>query len=95
MGLARCRRFRPASERGCMTEGEKAFYKRRQREELKKARAAEHPNLRLLHLRWAQLYQDRLDGVPRSQLVMPPALTVIEPDLTGSDKPRADFSRAA
>jgi len=61
-----------------MTEGEKAFYKRRQREELKKARAAEHPNLRLLHLRWAQLYQDRLDGVPRSKLVMPPALTVIE-----------------
>lgn len=55
-----------------MTEGERAFYKRRQREELKKARAASHPNLRLLHLRWAQLYQDRLDGVPRSKLVMPP-----------------------
>lgn len=78
-----------------MTEGEKAFYKRRQREELKKARAAEHPNLRLLHLRWAQLYQDRLDGVPRSKLVMPPALTVINgaalefEDNYGEDLPRA------
>ncbi len=61
-----------------MTEGEKAFYKRRQREELKKARAAGHPNLRLLHLRWAKLYQDRLDGVPRSKLVMPPVMAVIE-----------------
>jgi hypothetical protein len=78
-----------------MTEGEKAFYKRRQREELKKARAADHPNLRLLHLRWAQLYQDRLDGVPRSKLVMPPPLTVIDgtalelEDNHGEDLPRA------
>lgn len=79
-----------------MTEGEKAFYKRRQREELKRARAAEHPNLRLLHLRWAQLYQDRLDGVPRSKLVMPPELTVIGGTaLETKDRLGKDLSRAA
>ena len=59
-----------------MTEGDKAFYKRRLREELQQARAEEHPNLRLLHERWAKLYQDRLDGVPRAKLVFPPARMV-------------------
>lgn len=79
-----------------MTEGEKAFYKRRQREELKKARAADHPNLRLLHLRWAHLYQDRLDGVPRSKLVMPPELAVIEDDaLVAEDQLAVELARAA
>lgn len=48
-----------------MTEGDKAFYKRRIREELKKANAVENRRLRQLHLRWALLYQERLDGVPK------------------------------
>lgn len=49
-----------------MTEGEKAFYKRRIREELGKANAPENRDLRNLHLRWALLYQERLDGTPRN-----------------------------
>lgn len=61
-----------------MTEGDKAFFKRRLREELRKAWAAPHPNLRNLHLKWAALFQDRLDGVPRSKLVMPPRIALIE-----------------
>lgn len=49
-----------------MTEGEKAFYKRRIREELRKAEAPENRHLRKLHLRWALLYQERLDGIPKN-----------------------------
>ena len=48
-----------------MTEGDKAFYKRRIREELTKASAVENQDLRQLHLRWALLYQERLDGMPK------------------------------
>ena len=49
-----------------MTEGDRAFYKRRIREELKKANAVENKQIRQLHLRWALLYQERLDGVPKN-----------------------------
>jgi hypothetical protein len=49
-----------------MTEGDRAFYKRRLREEIKQARMANCPQLRQLHLRWAVLYQERLDGTPKS-----------------------------
>jgi hypothetical protein len=49
-----------------MTEGDKAFYKRRIREELRKANAPENRHLRKLHLRWALLYQARLDGTPKN-----------------------------
>jgi hypothetical protein len=79
-----------------MTEGDKAFYKRRLREELKKARIAEHPRLRNLHLQWAKLYEDRLDGVPRSKIIIPPAVVVIEGDAFDLDaeQPRK-FSQAA
>lgn len=49
-----------------MTEGEKAFYKRRIREELARANAPENQQIRNLHLRWALLYQERLDGTPRN-----------------------------
>lgn len=48
-----------------MTEGDKAFYKRRIREELKKASTAESTDLKRLHLRWALLYQERIDGTPK------------------------------
>jgi hypothetical protein len=48
-----------------MTEGERAYYKRRIREELAKANAPENRDIRNLHLRWALLYQERLDGTPK------------------------------
>lgn len=49
-----------------MTEGDKAFYKRRIREELRKVSAVADPQLKQLHLRWALLYEERLDGKPRT-----------------------------
>lgn len=49
-----------------MTEGDKAFYKRRIREELNKANAVENRHLRQLHLRWALMYQERIDGIPKN-----------------------------
>lgn len=49
-----------------MTEGDKAFYRRRIREELKKAHAVENRQLRQLHLRWALMYQERIDGIPKN-----------------------------
>jgi hypothetical protein len=50
-----------------MTEGDKAFYKRRIREELKQARNAESSQLEQLHRRWALLYQERLDQTSKAQ----------------------------
>lgn len=49
-----------------MTEGDRAFYKRRIREELRKVNAVADPQLKQLHLRWALLYEERLDGKPRT-----------------------------
>lgn len=49
-----------------MTEGDKAFYKRRIREELNKANAVENRQIRQLHLRWALMYQERIDGIPKN-----------------------------
>lgn len=45
-----------------MTEGERAHYKRRIREELQLARAVGSTELKELHLSWAQFFNDRLDG---------------------------------
>jgi hypothetical protein len=49
-----------------MTEGDEAFYERRIQEELGKASDAGNPRLKQLHLRWALLYQKRIDGAPKS-----------------------------
>lgn len=51
-----------------MREADKAFYKRRKREELNKARAATDAALRSLHLRWAELYDARLNGEPKAKI---------------------------
>ena len=51
-----------------MTEGDRAFYRRRMREEINQAQKAESIQLQQLHLRWAMLYQERLDGAPRSAI---------------------------
>lgn len=51
-----------------MTEGDKAFYKRRIREELTKATAVGNRHLRQLHVRWALLYQERLDGLSKNTM---------------------------
>jgi hypothetical protein len=48
-----------------MTEGDRAFFTRRKREELAKAHVALTPALRNLHLGWAQLYEARLNGEPK------------------------------
>lgn len=45
-----------------MTEGDKAYYQRRRKEELKLARAISDPDSKMLHLQWAQWFNDRLDG---------------------------------
>lgn len=45
-----------------MTEGEKAFYQRRIKEEMNLARAIANPARKTLHLQWAQYFNDRLDG---------------------------------
>lgn len=63
-----------------MTEGDKAFYKRRKREELNKARAAPSADLRRLHLGWAELYEARLNGEPKAKIQpMESALLRLEP----------------
>jgi hypothetical protein len=49
-----------------MTEGDKAFFTRRIREESRKADMPENQELKQFHLRWARLYQERLDGLPKS-----------------------------
>lgn len=51
-----------------MTQGDIAFYKRRQREEIAKAFAASSPYLRRLHSRWAALYEARLNGMPKAKV---------------------------
>jgi hypothetical protein len=45
-----------------MTEGEKAFCRRRIREELSLARTISCAETKVLHLQWAQFFQHRLDG---------------------------------
>jgi hypothetical protein len=45
-----------------MTEGDRAFYKRRIREELNLARAVGCAELKEQHLRWAQFFSARLEG---------------------------------
>lgn len=54
-----------------MTEGEKAYYQRRIKEEMSLARAIASPQRKTLHLQWAQYFNDRLDG-KRSE--RPPSL---------------------
>ena len=49
-----------------MTEGDRAFYKRRAREELQVARALPNCDLKALHLAWAGYFNDRLDGRRRA-----------------------------
>lgn len=48
-----------------MTEGDEAFYQRRIQEELGKANHARNQRLKRLHLRWALLYQERIDGASK------------------------------
>jgi len=45
-----------------MTEGEKAFYRRRAREEMACARNIDCAKAKELHLQWAQFFQHRLNG---------------------------------
>ena len=45
-----------------MTQGEKAFYQRRIKEEMNLARAISNPERKTLHLQWAQYFNNRLDG---------------------------------
>lgn len=45
-----------------MTEGDKAYYQRRMKEELNLARAISCAESKTLHLQWAQYFSDRLDG---------------------------------
>lgn len=45
-----------------MTEGDRIFYQRRIKEEMKLARAIGCAERKALHLQWAQYFNDRLDG---------------------------------
>lgn len=54
-----------------MTEGERAFYKRRIKEEMRRARAISCPETKELHLSWAQFFDARLHG---QRLPTPPPL---------------------
>ncbi len=45
-----------------MTEGDRVFYRRRLKEEMKLARVVGCPDRKELHLRWAQYFSQRLDG---------------------------------
>jgi hypothetical protein len=45
-----------------MTEGDKAYYQRRIREEMSLARTIGSTERKTLHLQWAQYFKDRLDG---------------------------------
>lgn len=45
-----------------MTEGDKAYYQRRMKEELNLARTMSCAESKTLHLQWAQYFNDRLDG---------------------------------
>ena len=49
-----------------MTKDDEAFYTRRMREELNRASSVKGRRLRNLHLRWALLYQERLDATPKA-----------------------------
>jgi hypothetical protein len=44
-----------------MMESDFAFYERRMQQELRRAGIANDEGLRALHLRWANLYRQRLD----------------------------------
>lgn len=54
-----------------MTEGDKAYYQRRIKQEMNLARAVGCPERKTLHLRWAQYFNDLLEGKRRSK---PPPL---------------------
>jgi hypothetical protein len=49
-----------------MTEGERAFYKRRIREEIRLAGTVTSKRLKELHISWAQFFEDRLNGNRKS-----------------------------
>lgn len=55
-----------------MTEGEKAYFKRRAREERRDAHETDDLALRELHWKRSQYYEDRLNGVPKAQISLPP-----------------------
>lgn len=55
-----------------MTEGEKAYFKRRIREEQRDAHETDDLALRELHWKRAQYYEDRLNGVPKTQIRLQP-----------------------
>jgi hypothetical protein len=55
-----------------MTEGEKAYFQRRIKDEMNLARAIDCQQRKALHLQWAQYFNDRLDGKRGEQ---PPPLT--------------------
>jgi len=48
---------------------DRAFYERRLQEELYWAAAEEEATLKFLHLRWANLYRDRLRRLEREQFI--------------------------
>jgi hypothetical protein len=54
-----------------MTEGERAFYKWRIRQEMRLAGVVKSRELKELHLAWAQFFEDRLNGNRKS--LPPPA----------------------
>lgn len=54
-----------------MTEGDRAYYQRRVKEEMNLARAISNPESKALHLQWAQWFNDRLEGRRRKR---PPSL---------------------
>jgi hypothetical protein len=45
-----------------MTEGDRAYYQRRLKQEMSLARAITNLQRKTLHLQWAQYFNDRLDG---------------------------------
>ncbi|MFT4026540.1 MAG: hypothetical protein QM676_07040 [Novosphingobium sp.] len=45
-----------------MTEGDRAYYQRRLKEEMNLARAISDPESKALHLQWAKWFNDRLEG---------------------------------
>lgn len=45
-----------------MTEGDRAYYQRRMKEEMSLAQAIADPEAKTLHLQWAQFFHNRLEG---------------------------------
>ena len=71
-----------------MTEGDRAFYTRRKREELAKAHRAPTLALRKLHLGWARLYEARLNG-EREHVIRRHEATLQRAEMTFGNSPSA------